>query len=130
MGQLNPYAVLIVNSKEIHTTKKLKRTNNPIWENGNKEILITDRKNAKLGVVIKDDRELGTDVILGSYQIKLDDMLKLMEKGQEWYSLAGAKDAGRAKLTLQWKPVALTGVGGGTGGYVTPIGMFQFPFLS
>lgn len=127
IGQLNPYAVLLLNNKEIHISKKLKRTNNPIWDNGSKEILITDRKSAKFGLVIKDDRELGADPILGTYQIKLDDMLTLMEKGQEWYNLAGAK-TGRAKLTLQWKPVALSGVGNGTGGYVTPIGVMRIHF--
>ena len=105
----------------------MKRTNNPIWDNGHKEILITDRKSAKLGVVIKDDRDISADPILGNYQIKLDDMLQLMEKGQEWYNLAGAK-TGRAKLTLQWKPVALSGVGAGTGGYVTPIGVMRLHF--
>ncbi|CAG8954387.1 hypothetical protein HYFRA_00006014 [Hymenoscyphus fraxineus] len=123
-GQLNPYAVLLLNNKEIHVTRKLKRTNNPIWDNGSKEILITDRKSAKLGLVIKDDRDLSTDPILGTYQIKLDDMLGLMEKGQEWYNLSGAK-TGRAKLTMQWKPVALSGVGSGTGGYVTPVGIMR-----
>ncbi len=127
IGQLSPYAVLLLNNKEIHVTRKLKRTNNPIWDNGSKEVLITDRKTARLGVVVKDDRDLGTDPILGTYQIKLDDMLQLMEKGQEWYNLAGAK-TGRVKLTLQWKPVALTGVGAGTGGYVTPIGVMRFHF--
>lgn len=127
IGQLNPYAVLLLNKKEIHVTRKLKRTNNPIWDNGHKEILITDRKSATLGVVIKDDREISADPILGTYQIKLDDMLQLMEKGQEWYNLAGA-ETGRAKLTLQWKPVALSGVGAGTGGYVTPIGVMRFHF--
>lgn len=127
IGQLSPYGVLLLNGKEIHVTRKLKRTNNPIWDNGSTEILITDRKTAKLGLVIKDDRDLAADPILGTYQIKLDDMLKLMEKGQEWYNLAGAK-TGRAKLTLQWKPVALSGVGSGTGGYVTPIGVMRFHF--
>jgi Ca2+-dependent lipid-binding protein len=127
IGQLNPYAVLLLNGKEIHVTRKLKRTNNPIWDNGYKEILITDRKSAKLGVVIKDDRDISADSILGNYQIKLDDMLQLMEKGQEWYNLAGAK-TGRAKLTLQWKPIALSGVGASTGGYVTPIGVMRFHF--
>jgi len=119
--------VLLLNNKEIHVTKKLKRTNNPIWDNGSTEILITDRKTAKLGLVIKDDREISADPILGTYQIKLDDMLQLMEEGKEWYNLAGAK-TGRAKLTLQWKPVALSGVGAGTGGYVTPIGVMRFHF--
>lgn len=127
IGQLNPYAVLLLNNREIHVTKKLKRTNNPIWDNGSTEILITDRKTAKLGLVLKDDRDLATDPILGTYQIKLDDMLQLMDNGQEWYNLAGAQ-TGRAKLTLKWKPVALTGIGAGTGGYVTPIGVMRFHF--
>ena len=127
IGQLNPYAVLLLNGKEIHISKKLKRTNNPIWDNGHKEILVTDRHSARLGLVIKDDRDLGTDPIIGTYQIKLNDMMQMMEKGQEWYLLAGAK-TGRAKLTLQWKPVALKGVAGGTGGYVTPIGIMRLHF--
>lgn len=129
IGQLNPYAVLLLNGKEVHISKKLKRTNNPIFYDASKEILITDRASAKLGLVIKDDRELGADVILGSYQIKLTDVLQLMEKGQEWYNLAGAK-TGRAKITAQWKPVALTGAGAGSGGYITPIGVMRVHFKS
>ncbi|KAK3173796.1 hypothetical protein OEA41_007128 [Lepraria neglecta] len=129
IGQLNPYAALILNGKEMHTTRKLKRTNNPIWDDGSKEFLITDRKAARLGLVVKDDRDLGSDPILGTYQIKLDDMLQLMDKGQEWYNLAGAK-TGRAKMMLQWKPVALKGALGGSGGYITPIGVMRFHFES
>ncbi|KAH0543566.1 hypothetical protein FGG08_002127 [Glutinoglossum americanum] len=126
IGQLNPYAVLLLNGKEVHISRKLKRTNNPIWDNGSKEILITDRKSARLGLVIKDDRDIATDPIIGTYQIKLNDMMEMMEKGKEWYSLAGAK-TGRAKLTLQWKPVLLKGATG-TGGYVTPIGVMRLHF--
>lgn len=127
IGQLNPFAVLLLNGKEVHVTRKLKRTNNPIWDNGSKEILITDRKSARLGVVVKDNRDIGGDQILGTYQIKVDDMIQLMEKGQEWYNLAGAK-TGRAKLTMQWKPVALKGEMGGSGGYIKPIGVIRVHF--
>ncbi|OJJ48132.1 hypothetical protein ASPZODRAFT_62240 [Penicilliopsis zonata CBS 506.65] len=126
VGQLNPYAVLLLNGKEIHVTKKLKRTNNPIFQDASKEFLVTDRKNAKLGLVIKDDRDLMADPILGSYQIKLPDLLKMMEKGQEWFQLAGAK-TGRAKLTLQWKSVAVGGISG-SAGYLEPIGVMRFHF--
>lgn len=129
IGQLNPYAVLLLNGHEAHVTKKLKRTNQPIWPNGSKELLITDRRSAKLGVVLKDDRDLATDPILGTYQVRLDDMLKLMAKGQEWYHLAGAK-SGRVKLTLQWKPVSLKGIEGGSGGYMTPVGVMRLHFIS
>jgi len=129
IGQLNPYAVLLLNGKEIQISKKLSRTNNPIWPDATKELLITDRKKAKLGLVIKDDRDLATDPVIGTYQIKLDDMIELMSKGQEWYSLAGVK-TGRAKMMLQWKPVALKGALGGSGGYITPIGVMRFHFKS
>ena len=104
----------------------MKRTNNPIWPNASKEFLITDRKTAKLGLVIKDDREIAADPIVGTYQIKLDDMLELGNRGQEWYNLAQTK-TGRAKMSLQWKPVALKGSVGG-GGYITPIGVMRFHF--
>lgn len=127
VNQLNPYAVLLLNGNEVHTTKKLKRTNNPIWDNGSKEILITDRKAAKLGVVVKDERDLAGDQVLGTYQIKLNDMLDLMAKGKDWYNLSGAK-TGRVKMQAQWRPVALSGVVAGTGGYQTPIGVMRFHF--
>ncbi|KAF4984077.1 hypothetical protein FZEAL_656 [Fusarium zealandicum] len=126
VGSLNPYAAMFLNGKEVHQTKKLKRTNNPIWDNGSKEILITDRKKAKLGVTLKDDRDLTGDQVLGKYQIKLDDLLECMEQGKEWYNLAGAH-TGRVKMMAQWKPVAISGVAS-TGGYVTPIGVMRFHF--
>ncbi len=129
VGQLNPYAVLLLNGKEVQVSKKLKRTNNPIWPDGTKELLITDRKHAKLGLVIKDDRDMTADPILGTYQIKLDDMLEMMAKGQQWYNLAGAKQ-GRAKMMLQWKPVLLKGALAGSGGYVKPIGVMRLHFQS
>ncbi|KAF2092391.1 DNA-directed RNA polymerase II subunit J [Rhizodiscina lignyota] len=126
IGELNPYAVLLLNGKEVHTSKKLKRTNNPIWPDATKELLITNRKTAKLGLVLKDDRELSADPIIGTYQIRLDDMLELTEKGQEWYNVAGVK-SGRVKMALQWKPVALRGALAG-GGYITPIGVIRIHF--
>ncbi|KAK5165778.1 Tricalbin-2 [Saxophila tyrrhenica] len=128
IGSLNPYAVLLLNGKEVQVSQKLKRTNKPIFPDATKELLITDRKKAKLGLVIKDDRDLATDPILGSYQIKLDDLIELDAKGQEWFNLAGAK-TGRAKMTLQWKPVAMKGALLG-GGYVTPIGVMRVHFKS
>ena len=124
IGQLNPYGILLINGKEVHITSKLKRTNNPVFPNPTKSILITDRKKARVGLVLKDDRDLATDPVLGSYQVRLDDMIKLMDKGQEWFSLHGTK-TGRAKLMLEWKPVALKGVAGGSGGYITPIGVMR-----
>src|SRR6202000_3269006 len=47
--------------------------------------------------------------------------------GHEWYNLAGVK-SGRVKMTLKWKPVAMKGAVGGSGGYVTPIGVLRLHF--
>jgi Ca2+-dependent lipid-binding protein len=127
VGQLNPYAVLLLNGKEVHVTKKLKRTNNPIFPEPSKSVLVTDRKKARIGVVLKDDRDMATDPILGSYQIKADDLLTLMQKGQEWFNLTNSKQ-GRVKLALDWKPIALSGISGSSGGYVTPIGVMRIHF--
>jgi len=129
VGALNPYAVLLLNGKEVQVSKKLNRTNNPIFVDAAKELLVTDRKNAKLGVVIRDERDLGTDPIIGTYQIKLDDMIDLTAKEQEWYNLANTK-TGRVKMSLQWKPVNMLGAVSGSGGYVTPIGVLRFHFHS
>lgn len=128
VGQLNPYGVLLLNGKEIHITKKLKRTNNPIFQDASKEFLVTDRKTARLGLVIKDDREVLADPIIGKYQIKLNDLIKMNERGQDWFQIHGAK-TGRAKLNLQWKPVAVGGISG-SAGYVDPIGVMRFHFRS
>ncbi|MBE3045724.1 hypothetical protein IMZ48_24895 [Candidatus Bathyarchaeota archaeon] len=125
VGLLNPYAALHLNGRDIHMTKKLKRTNNPIWDNGHKEILITDRKHAKLGVTVFDSRDLGGDQVLGKYQIKADDLLECTGEGKEWFQLAGTQ-ASRIKMKAEWKPVVISGVMAGTGGYITPIGVMRF----
>ncbi|KAI4671195.1 uncharacterized protein J4E88_009228 [Alternaria novae-zelandiae] len=128
IGQLSPYAVLLLNGHEIHKSRVMKRTNQPIWPDATKEMLITDRKKAKLGLVIKDDRDLAADPILGTYQITMDDMLELMAKGHEWYNLAGTS-SGRVKMKLDWKPVALKGAVSSSG-YLTPIGVMRLHFQS
>ncbi|KAK5938244.1 Tricalbin-2 [Knufia obscura] len=126
VGALNPYAVLLLNGKEVHITGKLKRTNQPIFTNPSTSVLVTDKKKARIGLVIKDDRDLASDPIVGRYQIKVDDMLTLMQKGQEWFNLADSK-TGRAKLLINWKPVALTGITS-SGGYIKPIGVMRVHF--
>lgn len=123
VGALSPYAVLLLNGKEVHSTKKANRTNSPLFEEAGKELLITDRKTARLAVVIKDGRDFAQDPIVGTYQIKLNDLMKAKEQGKEWFPLHDAK-SGRVNLTLEWKPVLLGAIGS-NGGYVNPIGVMR-----
>lgn len=126
VGALSPYAVFLLNGKEVYISKKLKRTNNPIWDE-HVEILVQNRMNCRLGVLIKDDRDLSTDVVIGSYQIRLNDFLERMETGQDWFTLAGAS-TGKVRMEAKWKPVIMPGGLQGSGGYVTPIGVMRFHF--
>lgn len=126
IGMLSPYALLLLNGREVHRSTIMKRTNQPVFPDASKELLITDRKKAKLGLIIKDDRDLASDPTIGSYQITLDDLLDMTTKGQEWFHLHGVK-TGRAKMRLDWKPVALKGAVSG-GGYLTPIGVMRLHF--
>lgn len=123
VGQLSPYAIQQLNGKTINTTNPVKRKNSPIWE-VSKEVLVTNRKTAKLGLIIKDNRDLAADPELGAYHIKLDTLLDLTAKGNNWFNLSNAK-SGKVNMSAQWKPVSIKGILGGTGGYVTPIGVMR-----
>jgi Ca2+-dependent lipid-binding protein len=125
IGHLTPYCQMTLNNRHVHTTKVIKRNNNPIWEESH-EIFITNQKACKLGVIIKDERGFIDDPIIGKYQIKLPDLLDGNGKGTEWFNLTGVK-SGRVKMTAQWKPVTVKGIAG-TGGYVTPVGVVRLHF--
>jgi Ca2+-dependent lipid-binding protein len=127
IGLLNPYAVLLLNGREVHITEKLKRTNNPIWSKNHTDLLITDRKFARLGLQIKDDRDLSSDLVIGAYQIKLEDMLELAAKGQNEFNLTGVK-TGKARMKIEWRPVDIKGGIPGSAGYITPIGVMRLYF--
>ncbi|KAF3921577.1 Tricalbin-3 [Arthrobotrys entomopaga] len=123
IGQLSPYANFVINGKKIKTTKIIKRSNDPIWEE-HVEILVKDRAHCKLGLLIKDSRDLAEDPTIGYYQISLNGMLDATAKGQDWFNLSGVK-TGKVQIRAQWKPVALKGDIGGDGGYIKPIGVLR-----
>ncbi|KAK7204282.1 C2 domain-containing protein [Myxozyma melibiosi] len=121
-GGLNPFAKYYLDGKLIHTTRMLKRTNDPVWDEA-KEVLITNKTSAMIRVVVSDDKDLSGSSDICSYQISLEELLTENEKANDWFSLspAGAK----CRLSAQWKPVAVKGISG-SGGYVKPIGVMRF----
>ncbi|KAK6338720.1 hypothetical protein TWF696_009532 [Orbilia brochopaga] len=128
VGQLSPYATFVINSRKIKETKVVKRSNDPIWEE-HVEILVRDRENCKLGLILKDSRDLAEDPTIGYYQLKLNDMLDATAKGQDWFPLSGVK-TGKVQIRAQWKPVALKGdLGAGDGGYIKPIGVMRIHLI-
>ncbi|KAF3310907.1 hypothetical protein TWF173_009145 [Orbilia oligospora] len=123
IGQLSPYATFVINGKKIKQTKVVKRSNDPIWEE-HTEIIVKDRAHCKVGLMIKDSRDLAEDPTIGFYQLKLNDMLDATAKGQDWFPLSGVK-TGKVQIRAQWRPVALKGDLGADGGYIKPIGVLR-----
>lgn len=120
-GGLNPFAKYYLDGKLIHTTRLLKRTNDPVWDEA-KEELTTNRMSAVLSVVIHDDKDLSGSSEIASYKVKLNDLINDTEQGKDWFNLT---PGGKVRLSAQWKPVAVKGISG-SGGYVTPIGVMRF----
>ncbi|KAJ8102090.1 C2 domain-containing protein [Lipomyces tetrasporus] len=120
---LNPFAIYAVDGKEVHSTRILKRTNTPIWDEAH-ELLVTNKQRTTLSFTIKDGRDISGTSTIATYKATLDDIIAQNAKGNDWFKLS---PGGRARITAQFKPVAVKGVSG-TGGYVPPIGVFRFHF--
>ncbi|CAG8454346.1 2027_t:CDS:10 [Ambispora leptoticha] len=120
-GQYNPYAELMFNGKLVHTTKTLKRTNNPVWEES-KEIFITDKNLAKLTVAIKDSRDFAEDPIVAGWTGSLNEFMHALEKN-DWFN-SYDKTSAKLRLSCVWKPVLLDYTPSTTG-YEEPIGVIK-----
>ncbi|ORY86393.1 hypothetical protein BCR37DRAFT_219764 [Protomyces lactucae-debilis] len=116
-SRLNPEAAILLNGKEIHKSQKMKHTKNPVFS-FSKEILITKRSKAVLGCQIRDDGDS-----LGALQIKLDDLLKRLDEGEDCFRLSGST-SGRVFLNATWKPVNMAGRQDGKS-YIDPVGALR-----
>ncbi|KAK9367396.1 C2 domain-containing protein [Lipomyces kononenkoae] len=121
---LNPFAVYTVDGKDVHTTKVMKRNNSPIWDEAH-EILVTNRQRTTLNFTIKDERDVSGQATIATYRGKLEDIIAANAKGNDWFNLS---PAGRARISAQFKPVAVKGLTRGEG-YVRPIGVLRFHFI-
>ncbi|OBA26228.1 hypothetical protein HANVADRAFT_53296 [Hanseniaspora valbyensis NRRL Y-1626] len=72
-GQLNPSAVLSVDDKRVHTFRKLKRINEPSW-NELIEVLIPSKKSSLVKLQIFDS-QFGSEILLGEYTGTVSDYL-------------------------------------------------------
>jgi Ca2+-dependent lipid-binding protein len=124
VGQLNPYAHVLLRGQQIHKTQILKRTNNPVFESPT-EFLVTERSRAVIGIEMFDERDLAKDPVIGYLNVKLDDLLEANKNGQDWFPFSGA-DTGRIRLTAMWKPVIMAGAINGAGAYRPPVGVVRF----
>ncbi|CAG8457825.1 5831_t:CDS:10 [Ambispora gerdemannii] len=125
VGQYNPYAELRCNGKVVHTTKTLKRTNNPVWEES-KEIFITDKSTVTVGVAIKDSRDFTEDPIVASWTNTIPAFMQALERS-DWFNFY--KSSSKLRVSCVWKPVLLDYTPSATG-YEEPIGVIKLNIKS
>ncbi|GBE78423.1 Uncharacterized protein SCP_0113110 [Sparassis crispa] len=125
-GDLNPFMkVFLGNSRNaLHSTGKVKHTNNPVWESA-AEFLCTDRATSVITLKVVDDRDFMKDPVVGYMTVRLEDLLATSkEAGRDWWPLSGCK-SGKVRLSVEWKPLNIPGALHGADQYVPPIGVVR-----
>ncbi|KZT44501.1 tricalbin [Sistotremastrum suecicum HHB10207 ss-3] len=125
-GDLNPFAKVMLGgaTSPIHFTKRVKHTNNPVWESST-EFLCMDKQSSVITVNVVDDREFLKDPVIGYLSIKLEDLIEAKKvAGRDWWPLSGCK-TGRLRMSAEWKPLNMSGSIQGADQYVPPIGIVR-----
>lgn len=119
-NKINPYALLKINGVDRFETPTFKRTSNPKFERSF-EILVLDMTQVFIRVSIIDRINFAGDASLGSWDAYLTDIMRDQEDKEYWWTLRrkGQEINARLRLSVQWKPVVMTGLAkmGGVGLY-------------
>ena len=124
LGDLDPLVKVYLGGQTTptHVSKRLKHTNNPVWESAT-EFLCTDKKTSVIKINVVDDREFLKDPVVGYMSVRLAHLLRAKEKpGLDWWPLSGCK-SGRIRLSVEWKPLELSLHG--VDQYVPPVGVVR-----
>ncbi|KAI0961143.1 hypothetical protein AcV7_000325 [Taiwanofungus camphoratus] len=125
-GELNPFCRVHVGSEEraIHTSKRVKHTNNPVWESST-EFLCTDKGTSVVAVEVMDDRDFLKDPVVGYVSMRVEDLVKAKrEAGRDWWALSHCR-SGKMRMSAEWKPLSMAGSVHGAGQYEAPIGVVR-----
>ncbi|KAK4519727.1 casein kinase 2 regulatory subunit [Mucor velutinosus] len=132
-NKINPYALLKINGVDRFETPTFKRTSNPKFERPF-EILVLDMTQVYIRVSIIDRINFAGDASLGSWNAYLTDIMRDQEDKEYWWTLRkkGQEINARLRLSVQWKPVVMTGLAkmGGVGLYSAPVGVIRFSIWS
>ena len=123
-GDLNPFVKLYTASAPnhaLHVTRKVKHTNNPVWEDST-EFLCTDKAASVIIAKVVDDRDFLKYPVVSYMSIRLTDLLASKQTGTDWWPLSRAR-SGKIRLSVKWKPLNMAGSLHGANQYVPSIGV-------
>ncbi|KAI9313877.1 C2 domain-containing protein [Dichotomocladium elegans] len=131
--RLNPYVRVMINGTERIKTPVFKRNANPKFERSG-EVVVLDQTAVYIRVEVKDSISFAEDSTVGVWKCYLVEMMQQLKKNDGWWDLThddGRKTFGRIRLSVQWKPVVMSGLSealGGYGIYNPPIGIVRITF--
>lgn len=100
----------MVNGVEKVKTPVFKRTSNPKFERSG-EVVVLDRTAVFLRVDLYDSIDFAEDALLGSWTSYLIPVMEEQSKNNNWWDLTvGNKNTGRIRVSVQWKPVIMSGL--------------------
>ncbi|CEP24390.1 Tricalbin-1 [Cyberlindnera jadinii] len=117
---LSSYTELYFNDELVGTTKVFKNNDNPSFSIP-LETIVTDRRKAKVKVIVKDPKG---KIIAASVQ-SLNNLIDRTEIDKPWVPFS--KGEGEFKFSAVWKSVEIPNVPG-SGGYTDPIGVVRVLF--
>lgn len=100
-------------------TPVFKRNQNPKFERSG-EVVVLDQTAVYIRVEVKDSTSFADDPTIGVWRSYLVDMMQQLPSNDGWWDLQldnGSKAAGRIRLSVQWKPVVMTGLSSTIGGH-------------
>jgi Ca2+-dependent lipid-binding protein len=130
-NKVNPFANIKINGVDRFTTPTFKRTSNPKFERAY-EILVLDKTEVYIRVSFIDSIAFADDAFLGAWTGYLHDIMERQEENEYWWDLKSRTGKPRMRMSVQWKPVVMSGLakmgGSSKGIYSPPQGIVRFSF--
>lgn len=102
----------MINGAERIQTPVFKRTANPKFERSG-EVVVLDQTAVYIRVEVKDSISFAEDSTIGVFKMYLVEMMEQLQTNDGWWDLMhdnGQPAHGRIRLSVQWKPVVMSGL--------------------
>ncbi|GAA5842898.1 hypothetical protein JCM9279_004022 [Rhodotorula babjevae] len=100
------YVQAVLNDEMVFRTKLSPFSNAPTFNSGS-ETFVRDWTQGMLNLAVMDYRDRDHDVLVGYVSINLHEVLSKQAQLSKWFPLLGGSGAGRIRLSLLFKPLAL-----------------------
>ncbi|GAA5895479.1 hypothetical protein JCM8208_005245 [Rhodotorula glutinis] len=100
------YVQAVLNDEMVFRTKLSPFSNAPTFNSGS-ETFVRDWTRGMLNLAVMDYRDRDHDVLVGYVSINLHEVLSKQAQLSKWFPLLGGSGAGRIRLSLLFKPLAL-----------------------